>query len=115
MKPTRHIPKLNKGLWTPKRNVWFKKNDDNNPINVQEPSYRQKKKFDKVMGIDKRDYGFKEEDFEKPRKRNRNTDLEIDRREEEIEERMPDSNIITDKNTRRPGPKKWNNITGEWA
>ena len=28
MKPTRHIPKLNRGLWTPKRNVWFKKNDD---------------------------------------------------------------------------------------
>jgi len=28
MKPTRNIVKVNKGLWTPKHAVWFKKNDD---------------------------------------------------------------------------------------
>lgn len=29
MKPTRHIVKPMKGLWTPKRSPWFRKNDDN--------------------------------------------------------------------------------------
>jgi len=28
MKSTRNIVKVNKGLWTPKHAVWFKKNDD---------------------------------------------------------------------------------------
>ena len=28
MKPTRHIVKPMKGLWTPKRSPWFRKNDD---------------------------------------------------------------------------------------
>ena len=28
MKPTRNIVKVNKGLWTPKHAVWFKKNTD---------------------------------------------------------------------------------------
>ena len=28
MKPTRHIVKQNKGLWNPKRSVWFKHNKD---------------------------------------------------------------------------------------
>ena len=39
MKPTRHIPKLNKGLWTPKRNVWFKKNDDGHKVEIVDKEY----------------------------------------------------------------------------
>ena len=52
MKPTRNIVKVNKGLWTPKHTVWFKKNDDSNlSANIKEdsktncPKCKKKKPF----------------------------------------------------------------------